>query len=166
MTNMMKRLGERYREALQRHRNLPFLKATMSAAALVAMSNGHVSFAQRVRTDQVLETLDELKVFDPHEGVELFNDIVTHIKASPKEGRALAIHNIDAAARDEDSKRMILRICMAISEVGGQIPRVEQIEIVSLCSHLGLDPKGCGLYVDELPPEKTPAPHQDDLGQA
>ena len=166
MTNMMKRLGERYREALQRHRNLPFLKATMSAAALVAMSNGRVSFAQRVRTDQVLETLDELKVFDPHEGVELFNDIIAHIQASPKEGRALAIRNIDTAAQDEDTKRMILRICMAISEVGGQISRVEQIEIVSLCSHLELDPKGCGLYVDELPPEKTPAPQQDDLGQA
>ena len=45
----MERLGDRYREALERHRNLPFLKATMSAAALVAMADGRVSFAQRIR---------------------------------------------------------------------------------------------------------------------
>lgn len=158
MSTLMKRLGDRYREALERHRNLPFLKGIMAAAAVVAMSDGRVSFAQRVRTDQVLETLDELKVFDAHEGVELFNETIAQIKASPKEGHAQAVRDIEAAAKDEDTKRLIVRICVAISEVGGQIPLVEQIEIVSLCSQLGLDPKECGLYADELPQDKAPAP--------
>jgi len=153
---LMKRLGERYREALERHRNLPFLKATMSAAALVAMANGHVSFAQRVRTDQVLETLDALKVFDPHEGVELFNEVIAQIQQSPKNGHAQAIENIEAAATDDETKRMILRVCVAISEVEGKIPLVEQIEIVSICSQMGLEPKSCGLYADELPQDGLP----------
>ena len=157
MGTLLKRLGAQYHERLERHRNLPFLKATMAGAALVAMANGHVSFAQRMRTDQVLETLDELKVFDPHEGVELFNDYVDAITASPKEGRAAAIKAIEGAAKDDDARRMIVRICVAISEVAGNVPRVEQIEIVSLCSHLDLDPDSCGLYADELPPEQAPA---------
>ena len=158
MPTFIKRLGERYREALDRHRNLPFLKAVMSAAALVAMANGHVSFAQRVRTDQVLETLDELKVFDPHEGVELFNEVIEEIRKSPKGGHALAIANIEAAATDEETKRLIIRVCVAISEVDGKIPLVEQIEIVSLCSQVGLEPKSCGLYADELPQDGLPRP--------
>jgi len=157
VTTLMKRLGERYRDALERHRELPFLKATMSAAALVAMADGHVSFAQRVRTDQVLETLDKLKVFDPHEGVELFNEVIDAIRTSPKDGRAQAVANIDAVAIDDDTKRMIIRICVAISEVEGKIPLVEQIEIVSLCSQVGLEPKSCGLYADELPQDGLPA---------
>ena len=157
MGTFLKRLGERYHEALKRHHNLPFLKATMSAAALVAMADGHVSFAQRVRTDQVLETLDALKVFDPHEGVELFNEIIGQIKVSPQQGRAQAVRNIETVAHDDDTKHMIVRVCVAISEVEGTIPLVEQIEIVSLCSQLGLDPKSCGLYADELPTDGLPA---------
>lgn len=157
MPKFLKRLGERYHEALNRHHNLPFLKATMSAAALVAMADGHVSFAQRVRTDQVLETLDALKVFDPHEGVELFNEVIEQIKESPQQGREQAVHNIEAAAQDDDTKHLIVRVCVAISEVEGTIPLVEQIEIVSLCSQLGLDPKSCGLYADELPEDGLPA---------
>ena len=157
MPTLMERLGDRYREALERHRNLPFLKATMSAAALVAMADGRVSFAQRIRTDQVLEALDELKVFDPHEGVELFNEVIGQIRKSPKQGHAQAISNIEAAAGDDDTKRMIVRVCVAISEVEGKIPLVEQIEIVSLCSQMGLEPKSCGLYADELPQGGVPA---------
>jgi len=157
MSTFLKRLGERYHEVLDRHHNLPFLKATMSAAALVATANGHVSFAQRIRTDQVLETLDALKVFDPHEGVELFNEVIEQIQASPQQGRAQAVQNIEAAANDDDTKHMIVRVCVAISEVEGKIPLVEQIEIVSLCSQLELDPKSCGLYADELPQDGLPA---------
>ena len=151
MTGFLDNLTSYYQERLDRLRNRPFLKATMAASALVAIADGSVTFSQRMRMDQILDTLTTLKVFDPHEGVDLFNDYVREILDSPKEGREAAIRAITAGARDEESKRLMVRVCLAISEASGEIGLVEQIEIVSLCSLLGVDPGTCGLYTDVSP---------------
>ena len=151
MSGFLDNLTSFYQERLARLRNRPFLKATMAASALVAIADGSVTFSQRMRMDQILETLTALKVFDPHEGVDLFNDYVREILDSPKEGREAAIRAITAGARDEESKRLMIRVCLAISEASGEIGLVEQIEIVSLCSLLGVDPGTCGLYTDVSP---------------
>ena len=57
----------------KKKRNEPFLRAAMAACAMVSMSDGHVYFCDRIRLDQIMTTLDKLKIFDPHEGVKLFN---------------------------------------------------------------------------------------------
>ncbi len=53
-------------------------------------------------------------------------------------------------ADDPETCALILRVCIGILEIEGEDNMVEQIEIVSLCSRLGIDPKECGLYVDDL----------------
>ena len=73
MAGFLASLLKGYRAQLERRRNEPFLQAVMAASALVATADGEVAFSQRVRVDQILETLEQLKVFDPHEGVNLFN---------------------------------------------------------------------------------------------
>ena len=45
----------------------------MAACALVAASDGRVSLSERSRVDLILESLEGLSLFDPHEGVEAFN---------------------------------------------------------------------------------------------
>ena len=52
------------------------LEAAMAACAMVSASEGQVSFADRIRVDQIMDTLTRLKVFDPHEGVDLFNRVI------------------------------------------------------------------------------------------
>ena len=59
----------------------------MAACALIAISDGEITFSERIRVDQIVETLDALKVFDPHEAVDLFNDFTAAIRKSPKHGR-------------------------------------------------------------------------------
>ena len=54
-----------YHDMMRRYRNGPLLEGVMAACALVATSDGRVSLSERVRVDQILETLDALKVFDP-----------------------------------------------------------------------------------------------------
>ncbi len=140
-----------FQEGLERNRNRPFLKATMAACALVATADGRVSLGERVRVDQILETLEALKVFDPHEAVDLFNDFCDAILKSPQEGHDTALSALADAAVDEETKTLIIRICCAISEVkhpdgDDSTMSADQIEIVTLCSRLGVDPKICGLY--------------------
>ena len=144
-------LTEHYREQMERNRNRPFLRATMAACALVAIADGKVSFGERVRVDQIMETLDKLKVFDPHEGVDLFNEFTDAILASPARGRATALKALEAVAGDSETAALMIRICLAVSEANGEKSLVDQIEIVTLCSLLGVEPKDCGLYTDGSP---------------
>jgi len=141
-----------FQDALERNRNRPFLTATMAACSLVATADGVVTLGERVRVDQILETLEALKIFDPHEAVNLFNDFSDEILKSPKTGHERALNALADAAKDDETKALIIRICCAISEVdhpesNDEAIAADQIEIVSLCSHLGVDPKTCGLYV-------------------
>ncbi len=141
-----------FQEGLERNRNRPFLKATMAACALVATADGRVSLGERVRVDQILETIEALKIFDPHEAVDMFNDFSDAILESPQVGHDKALAALADAAGDEETKSLIIRICCAISEVkhpeGDEATMAaDQIEIVSLCSRLGVDPATCGLYV-------------------
>jgi len=132
-----------------RHRNRPFLEACMGACALVCMAEGKVSLSQRMHVDQVLETLTELKVFDPHEGVEIFRNYVDAIQADPKEGRQQILDVVLREAADAQSANTIIRVCLAVSEVNGNLPMAAQVEIVALANRLGVEPLDCGLYIDD-----------------
>lgn len=144
-----------WRERLERQRNRPFLKAVMAACALVAVADGQVSLGQRLRMDRILETLTRLRMFDPHEGVDLFNRYVEAILVSPREGHLQAVAAIESAADDDETKQLLVRVCIAISEAGGTMGLVERIEIVSLCTLLGVDPASCGLDSDVTQPGHT-----------
>ena len=113
MAGFLSTLTSVFREQLERNRNRPFLRATMAASALVAMADGRVTFPEQVRVDQILETLEALKVFDPHEGVNLFNGFADAIRESSKAGRDAAVRAIEPVARDPETAALILRICLA-----------------------------------------------------
>jgi len=142
-----------FQDGLERNRNRPFLKATMAACALVATADGRVSLGERVRVDQILETLEALKIFDPHEAVDLFNEFADAILDSPKSGHEKALEALADGAGGVETNSLIIRVCCAISEVkhdqaDNTFFAADQIEIVSLCSRLGVDAKACGLYVE------------------
>lgn len=145
MTNFLDSLSDAYHEQVDRYKNRPFLNASMAACALIATSNGKVSFCQRMRVDQILETLDRLRVFDPHEGVELFNEFVDQILTCPKTGHEKVLTAVTSHAKEKSVAELLIRVCMAVSESDGEISLPEQLEIVSLCSVLGVKPNSVGL---------------------
>ena len=149
MAGVLATLTDKYREQVERNRNRPFLRAVMAACAVVAASDGVITLAERVRLDQIMETLEALKVFDPHEGVDLFNEFTDAILEHPAQGHERAIRAIEPLTRDADCASLLLRICLAVSEADGEATLTDQIEIVSLCSRFGIDPHDCGLYIDK-----------------
>ena len=150
MPDFLKTLTRHYRKQVAHHKNLPLLKAAMAASAIVTMSDGKVTFNERMRVDQILQTLEALKVFDPHEGVNLFNDFVEGLKQSSEVGHGEALEAIMAVADDPEKAELVVRMCLALSEIDGEVSLVEQIEIVTLCSLLGLDAEAFGLYHDKI----------------
>ena len=137
-----------YKTQLKRHRNRPFLEATMAACALVASSDGEVSFGERIRVDQILAALESLKVYDANEAVDLFNGFAERIFESPREGHAHALHAVKAVADDAEKAELLVRVFLAICETGPGSSLVKQIEVVMLCGILDIDPGKCGLYID------------------
>jgi len=149
MSGFLTSLINNWQDALERHRNRPFLEAAMAACAVIATDDGTVSFAERVRVDQILETLDQLNIYDPHEGGDIFNEYVDEIEKSPKAGHARVMEALEAFSGEAESASLIIRICLAVAEADGQATLADQIEIVTLCSLLGVDPDGMGLYPDK-----------------
>lgn len=155
MAGFLGTLLEKYHAQMERHHNQPFLEATMAACAMVATDDGQVSFSESVRVDQILETLDALKVFDPHEGVNLFRDYCDKILEKPKEGHAIAVTALDAVRGDEEKSSLLIRICLAVAEADGKASLVDRIEIVSICNRIGIDPESWGLSYDDLLAEQS-----------
>ena len=150
MAGFLTTLKEMYESQMERHHNQPFLKATMAACAMVATADGNVSFSEQVRVDQILQTLDALKIYDPHEGVNLFREYADAILQNPKEGHKKAAKAIDAVKGDTERAALMIRICLAVAEANGETKLVDQIEVVTLCSLLGVDPSGFDLYNKDL----------------
>jgi tellurite resistance protein TerB len=139
-----------FHESQEKRHNRPFLRAAMAACAMVSISEGEVHFCDRIRLDQILNTLKKLKIFDPHEGVEIFNYFTEKIRTSPKEGHDEALAAVKNVATDKTTAELIVRLCLAISLSDRKTSMVEQIEIVSLCSLLGVDENILGLDMQEL----------------
>lgn len=149
MAGFLSSLITDFQVQMERHRNRPFLRGAMGACALVASADGAVSFSERVRIDQIVETLEALKVFDPHEAVDLFNEFTDAILEDPKSGRAKALEAIQSVGDNPETAQLLIRICIAVSEAKSEKLLVDQIEIVMLCGVLGVDSKEFGLYADE-----------------
>ena len=150
MSGLLNNFTHLFNESQKKKQNRPFLNAAMAACAMVSMSEGEVRFCDRIRLDQILSTLERLKIFDPHEGVNIFNDYSEKISARPKEGHAEAVAAVKQVATDKTTAELIVRLCLAISLSDGKTSMVEQIEIVSLCSLLGVDANLLGLDMQKL----------------
>ena len=140
---------ERLKQELARHRQRPFLEAAMAACALIASADDEVSFSERARMDAVLESLAELRVFDPHDAVNLFNARVEALQADRQAGRAEAFEAIRrgaargaaGAASDDSAAELLVRICVAISLADGKFVSHERAMLGLICASLNLAPE-------------------------
>ena len=149
MSGVLGNLIANYHTHMERQANRSFLEGVMAACALVASADGKISFGERVRVDQILQTLEKLRMFDPHEGVDIFNEYADLILDHPATGHETAFLAMEKIAREPENGNLMVRICVAVSEANGENRLADQIEIVTLCSRLGLDPAHCGLYTDK-----------------
>jgi len=150
MSGMLDNLTRFFQGRSEKEQNRPFLEAAMAACAMVSASEGQVSFADRIRVDQIMETLTRLKVFDPQEGADLFNRYTKSILTSPKAGRESTLKVIKAVAADAETAELLIDLCLAVSLSDGVTSLIEHIEIVTLCGLIGVDPDKIGLNTEQV----------------
>ena len=135
---MFQTARETLRKSLTRFRNQQFLDATMAATALVATADGEVTFSELNALDSVLDSVQDLQIYDPHVAVDIYRDFADGIDRDAEAGKAAAIAAIRKIAGDADAAEHVLRVAVAISKADGDLSQVEAEVITELCDVLGL----------------------------
>lgn len=135
---MFRTARETLRNSLSRIRNRQFLDATMAATALVATADGEVTFSELSALDTVLESVKDLRIYDPHIAVDRYKDFADAIADDPETGRRAAIAAVGKVAGDGDAAELVIRVAVAISKADGELSRQETEAIGDLCGTLGV----------------------------
>ena len=117
----------------------------MAASALVALADGKVTLSESHRVDQVLEYLEQLRIFDVHEAIDLFHGFINGIREDPQVGEARALKAVAQVADNAEAARILVRVCIAVSQADGEVHPAEIMGIETICDVLGLQPAEFGL---------------------
>jgi tellurite resistance protein TerB len=128
---------ERFRLELNRYKQRPFLEAVAAACALVATADGEVSFSERARLDSVIESLSQLRLFDPHEVVDAFDEHVARL-AEVDDGMASMLDAVVAGTRAEGAADLLLRISAVMSRADGRESADEHEAMLHICRAIKL----------------------------
>jgi len=129
---MFEKLREAIQEAVERHRHRPFLEAAMAACAYVAMADGSISIGERGRVDDIMEHLDQLRIFDPHEGVDLMNEFADGLRDDPKKGKKAVMKAVAEMSDDPEAAYLVARMCIAISNADADFSPEEREAVIEI----------------------------------
>ena len=135
---MFRTARETLRKSLSRIRNRQFLDATMAATALVATADGEVTFSELSALDSVLESVQDLQIYDPHVAVDIYRDFADAIAENPKAGPRSAMAAVARIDDDHEASELVIRVAVAISKADGELSPLEANAISELCGTLGV----------------------------
>ena len=124
---MFDKIRETIRSAAERHKNRPFLEAAMAACAYVAMADGRISIGERGRVDDLLDHLEQLRVFDPHEGVNLMNQYADALMEDPDQGKVAVMTAVSRMSSDKEAAFLVAKMCIVISNADSDFSAEERI---------------------------------------
>ncbi len=139
MKNFILSLSEKIRARADEYKNKAFLEAAMAACALVTTADKVGSFSERMKLDQFLETINKLKIYDPHIAVDLFNEFVDQLNEDKADSRAKAMQRIKDIAEKKEDAQIILEICVAISLADGTLSNEEKTELAFISETLDVE---------------------------
>ena len=105
-------------------RGQALIEASMAGAALVAMADGDVSFAERALVDQAIDALAARAAIEHPVAVSAFEDFVDGIRRNSSQGREPALAAIAALAGLDgatDEAAVVLRIAEAVARADGGV---------------------------------------------
>ena len=135
---MFRTARETLRISLSRIRNRKSLDATMAATALVATADGEVTFSELSALDTVLETVQDLQIYDPHIAVDIYRNFADAIVENAKAGRRTAMAAVGKIDRNHEAAELVIRVAVAISKADGELSPLEARAISDICSTLGV----------------------------
>jgi tellurite resistance protein TerB len=141
-----------FREALdaigleiERFRNRAFLEAVMAAAALVATADGAVKLAELAMIDEALDTVRALKIYDPHDAVDIYRDYARALHDEPALARDRALKTIARIADEPEAAHVLVKVALAIAKSDDALDEPERDALGHICDALRLPRSEAGL---------------------
>lgn len=128
------------RERIERHRDRSFLKAAMAAGALTAYADGTVSFSERHRIEDVLDSLERLRVQDVDKALEKFEDFVRALEDDTETAERVLLGKLRRIASDREAAELVGYIALEVSHADDHFNRAERMQFEAICEVLGLSP--------------------------
>ena len=72
---------------IARHKNRDFLNAVLAASALATEADGTISFSERCRIDDILASLERIKMYDNDQIVRVLDGFLTELSVNPGAAR-------------------------------------------------------------------------------
>ncbi len=113
----------------------------MASAAAIAISDGYACRRESLATTSLIKILDGLNLFDPRQGLEIYNEYVENIQKDPERGRAEVTKALKPVLDDVELTQLLVSICHTISEADGVIRDEEVDAIEEICQFLSIEPK-------------------------
>ena len=124
-------------EQLLRYRNRTFLKAAMAASALTAYADGRVTLSERYRIDDIVSTLEQLRVYDPRKAAQILDEFLYALRDAPEEARRVLIGKLERIAADREAAELIVRIALSVCKSDGAVVSAERAQFAEICDVLG-----------------------------
>jgi tellurite resistance protein TerB len=139
MVGFFKQAKEALAAELDKFRNRQFLEATMAATALVSLADGDANLTEINILDQALESIQELKIYDPHHALDLYRDYLEDLRTNPAETRDKIIQTVGKIRDDQHAARLLIQVCVAIGKADENFSEPEKNVITELCQSQALD---------------------------
>ena len=125
---------------LEKFRNRQFLDATMGASALVAMADGDVNITETNILDQAVVTVQELKIYNTHDAMDLYRDYIHGLRNDPVATREKIMQAVSKIRNDPHAAELLIRVCVAIGKADDNFNEPERVVIWDLFQALALEP--------------------------
>lgn len=139
MSNIFRAARASLAEKIERHRNKPFLEAMMAATALLALADEEIAISERLALDYILENVKELKVFDVHQAVNLFQDYGKEIQRDFNKTKEKVLETVAKLSGDEQRATLLVRASILMAKADGDFSEPEQKILDELCRVLCLE---------------------------
>jgi tellurite resistance protein TerB len=145
MSGILQQARTALSQKLQKFHNRSFLQATMAASALIASADGEINIVKLTMLDQVLATINELKIYDPHDAIEIYREHAEALTADPGAASEKILRLVRKLSGDEHAARLLIKVCVAIGKSDDDFTESKKIAIEQLCVNMGLNSAETGL---------------------
>ena len=111
----------------------------MSATALLALADREIVLSHRLALDFILENVKELKVFDVHQAVDLFQEYGKEVQQDFNKAKDKVLETVAKFSGDQQKAALLVRASILIAKADGDFSDPEQKIIDELCRVLCLE---------------------------
>ena len=126
-------------ERIEKHRDRGFLKAAMAACALTAYADGKVSYTERDKVEDILDSLRWLLLEDAGKAMETFESFVTALEDNTPVAEKVLLGKLSRISADQEAADLIVHIALEVIHADEHFNRAERLQLTEICDALGLN---------------------------